>query len=241
MNDTAVSTAAEASDRSRQTKDAANEPGDLRRALAPLLLDVAVPLGSYYVAHSALGLSTVHALMVGSVVPAVRTIGGLLRRRGWNALATLMLVVNLAGIALTFATGDARLMLAKDSAISSVIGIGMLVSAGLGRPLMSSALKPMLTKGNAAKDKAWDALSADSARFRRLEKAFTLIWGCCLLADCVIRFVGAFTLPVATMAWLGTVILLGAIGAGVFLGGLASVPMDKLVAEAAADAANANA
>lgn len=204
---------------------------NLREALAPLVLDVAVPLGTYYLAHSAFGLSTMTALMVSSIVPAIRTVAGLFRKREWNALATLMLVVNLAGIALTFFTGDARLMLAKDSALSSVIGIGMLVSVFAGRPVMSSALKPMLTKGDAAKDAAWSSLSAESAAFQRLEQIFTLIWGCCLLADCVARFIGAFTLPVATMAWLGTVILLVAIALGIVIGGLASSRMDRMVAE----------
>jgi len=140
---------------------AARAVGDLRRALTPLAVDVAIPLGSYYLAHSAFGLSTVNALIISSVIPAVRTVTGLLRQREWNALA------------------------------------------------------------------------ATSLRFRRVEKAFTLIWGCRLLADCVARFVGAVTLPVATMAWLGTVILLGAVGAGIVAGGIASQPTEKLVREAA--------
>lgn len=209
-------------------------PPDLRSAFAPLLVDVAVPLGTYYVAHSALGLSTVAALMISSVVPAVRTLAGLFGKHDRNGLAMLMLVVNLAGIALTFATGDARLMLAKDSAISSVIGIGMLISVFGRTPLMSAALKPMLTKADPAKDAAWDRLAAGSVRFRRNERAFTLIWGTCLLADCVVRFIGAFTLPVATMTWLGTVILVGAIVLAIALSGPASSAMEKLVAETAA-------
>ncbi|WP_034270529.1 VC0807 family protein [Actinospica robiniae] len=206
---------------------------DPRSAFAPLLVDVAVPLGTYYVAHSALGLSTAAALIVSSLIPAARTLAGLFGKHERNALATLMLVVNLVGIALTFATGDARLMLAKDSAISSVIGIGMLASVFGRKPLMSAALKPMLTKGDPAKDAAWDQLTAGSARFRRNERAFTLIWGTCLLTDCVVRFIGAFTLPVATMTWLGTVILVGAILLAIALSGHASKTIEKLVDEAA--------
>ena len=212
-------------------------PADLRAAFAPLLIDVAVPLGAYYAAHSALGLSTVSALMISSIVPAARTLAGLFGKHERNSLALLMLTVNLAGIALTFATGDARLMLAKDSAISSVIGVGMIISVFGRKPLMSAALRPMLTKGDTAKDAAWDRLAADSERFRRNERAFTLIWGSCLLADCAARFIGAFTLPVATMAWLGTVILVGAILLAIALSGHASNTMEKLVTEAATEAA----
>jgi hypothetical protein len=41
--------------------------------------------------------------------------------------------------------------------------------------------------------------------------------------------VGAFTLPVPTMVWLGTVMLLGAIGLAIIVGGLAVGPMEKMM------------
>lgn len=51
-----------------------------------------------------------------------------------------------------------------------------------------------------------------------------------LLAECVVRIVGAYTLPVDTMVWLGTVVLLGAIGIGIVVsGGLAAEPMARMV------------
>ena len=68
---------------------------------------------------------------------------------------------------------------------------------------------------------------------RRLELLFSAIWGFALLADCVARLVGAYTLPVTTMAWLSTVMILGAVGLGVVAGGAAARPIEKM-AEAAA-------
>jgi hypothetical protein len=41
--------------------------------------------------------------------------------------------------------------------------------------------------------------------------------------------VGAFTLPVSTMAWLSTVFLIGAIVGGSMLGQIAVEPIEKLV------------
>jgi hypothetical protein len=47
---------------------------------------------------------------------------------------------------LGFVSGDLRLMLAKDSGVSSTVGIGILMSVVLGRPMMTAALKPFLVK-----------------------------------------------------------------------------------------------
>jgi hypothetical protein len=152
-----------------------------------------------------------------------------------NGLAALMLAVNVAGLAVSFAAGNPRWMIAKDSVISSVIAVAMLVSAMAGRPLMSAGVKPFLTKGMAGRTAAWDRLAAGSARFRRLEKVYTVIWGSVLLADCVARVIGAFMLPVGTMVWLSTVMIVVAIGlAMVVSGGAAAAPMEAMLREAEA-------
>ncbi|MCF3136464.1 VC0807 family protein [Streptomyces olivochromogenes] len=201
----------------------------------PLLVDVAVPLGSYYLFKDALGMSTFAALAWSSVVPALRTVWGLVKERQANGLAALILVVNVVSLLLSFVSGDPRLMLAKDSAVSSTVGIGILVSVALGRPMMTAGMKPFLVKGDAAKEAAWERLvaggAAGSADFLRKERAFSVVWGVVLLAECVVRVVGAYTVSVDTMVWLGTVIMIGALGiAFVVSGGLAVAPMEQLLA-----------
>lgn len=84
-------------------------------ALRPLILDLGVPLGSYYLMRAA-GVALVPALAVSSIIPAVRTVAGLVKDRSVNGLAALIVVVNVVSIAVTFWTGDPRLMLAKDAA-----------------------------------------------------------------------------------------------------------------------------
>ncbi|MES4888249.1 VC0807 family protein [Streptomyces sp. NPDC096012] len=197
----------------------------------PLLVDVAVPLGSYYVLKDGLGMSIFAALAWSSVVPAVRTAWGLVRERRTNALAGLILVVNVVSLLLSFVSGDPRLMLAKDSGVSSVVAIGILVSVRLGKPMMTAGMKPLLIKGDAAKEAAWERLASGSADFRRKENVFSAVWGLALLAECVARAVGAYTVPVDTMVWLGTVIMIGAMAvAFVVSGGLAVGPMDRMLA-----------
>jgi hypothetical protein len=212
----------------------APRPADLAKALRPLLLDVGVPVGGYYLLHAGFGLSVWLSLALSSIAPAARAAGGIATERRLNVLALLMVAVNLAGIAVSFLTGDPRAMIAKDSVISSVIALAILGSVVTRRPLMSAGLKPFMTRGTPERTAAWDRLSAGSPRFRRLEMLFSAIWGLALLADCVARLVGAYTLPVTTMVWLSTVLTLAAVGVGILAGGAASGPIEKMVeAEAA--------
>ncbi|MER8183368.1 VC0807 family protein [Kitasatospora sp. NPDC094015] len=206
-------------------------------ALRPLAVDVAVPLAAYYAAHSLCGMGLVASLTVSSAVPAVRTVAALVRDRSVNTLALVMLVVNVAGILLSSVSGDPRLMIAKDGALSSVIGGSMIVTALLGRPLMSAGMRPFIVKGDAARSAAWDRLAAGSvpgsAVFRRNERAFSLVWGTVLVAECVAKVIAAYALPVETMVWLGTVMLVGAIGLGVLIGNVfAGRVAEQVIAEA---------
>ncbi|MBS2537406.1 hypothetical protein KGQ20_32100 [Catenulispora sp. NF23] len=234
--ETAMSTA---DTESTTAPEALQTPNPLKQALLPLAVDIAVPLGAYYALHAGLGVGTAAALALSSVVPAARTITAAVTKRKLNALAALMLTVNVVAIALTFVSGNPRLMLAKDSAVSSTIALGMLWSVRGGKPMMSAGLKPFVVKGDVRRAAAWDALKAGSSAFRAKENLFTAIWGAWLLAECVARLAGAFLLPVSTMAWLGTVVLVVAIAGACVTGGAAVEPLEKLVEAQAADLASA--
>ncbi|WP_369248294.1 VC0807 family protein [Streptomyces sp. R41] len=210
----------------------------VRQTFLPLILDVAVPMGSYYLLKSGFGMSTMAALGWSSVVPAVRTVWGVVKERTFNGLAALILFVNVVGLLLSLVAGDPRLMLAKDSGVSSVVGIGILVSVMLGKPMMTTALKPFITKGDAVKTAAWERLLSGSERFRKFERTFSLVWGVALFGECLVRIVGAYTLPIDTMVWLGTVIMIATIAlAMLFSGGLAAGPMEKMLDDELADQA----
>ncbi|GAA3578060.1 VC0807 family protein [Streptomyces osmaniensis] len=200
------------------------------RNFAPLLIDVAVPIGAYYLLKNGFGMSTLMALALSSIVPAVRTGWGALKSRQVNGMAALILFVNVVSLLLSFVAGDPRLMIAKDSAVSSTIGIGIIVSVVLGKPMMTAGMKPWVVKGDAGREAAWARLHAGSARFRRAERMFSLVWGVVLLAECVVRVVGAYTLPVDTMVWAGNVIMVVAMALGFVVGGaLGAGPMAAMV------------
>jgi hypothetical protein len=144
--------------------------------------------------------------------------------------------VNVVGIQLTFVSGNVRVMFVKNSAISSVVAVGIILSVVRGRPLMTAGLKPFITKGDELRTAAWDHLVATSRQFRRYENHFSLIWGFSLLTECALRIVAAFTLSPGTMAWLSDALLAGGIAFAMIASGVgASSKLERLVdAEAAA-------
>ncbi|NNN38245.1 hypothetical protein HLK59_49720 [Streptomyces sp. S3(2020)] len=205
-----------------------------QNTFGPLIVDVAVPVGSYYLFRDGFGMSTFAALAWSSAVPAGRTVWGVVRERTVNGLAALILVVNAVSLLLGFVSGDPRLMLAKDSGVSSIIGVGILVSVVLGRPMMTAGFKPFLVRGDSAREAAWRRLAGGTAEgsvaFLRAERVFSVVWGVVLLAECVARVVGAYTLPVDTMVWLGSVVLAASLtSAFVVSRVVAAEPMARLL------------
>ncbi|MFG3323907.1 VC0807 family protein [Streptomyces sp. NPDC048171] len=201
-----------------------------RRTCVSLALDVGVPIGSYYVFKGVFGMGAVAALGWSSVVPVLRTGWGVLKRRDVNALPLLVLLANLVGLLLGFETGDARLMLVKDSAVSSVVGFVLLGSVLVGRPMMTGTLKPWLLKGDADREAAWVRLRRESRAFRRAELLFSGVWGVAFVAECALRIVGVYSFSVDTMVWLGTVVLIVTmLVAFVVSGALGAGPMARMI------------
>ncbi len=226
--------------------DDRRSPGaaSLLTVLRPLAIDIALPLGIYYVVGSVLGAPQVWALASASAVSGGRALWSTVRERQVNGVAVLMLALTLAGLLVTFVTGNARLMIAKDSGVSSVAGLVMIWSVLRGRPLMAPALEPYLTRGNPDRVRAWQHLTAESATFAKHLARYTMVWAVALLVECLLRVAGAFLLPVGVMVWLSTVLVVVAIGGSIVIGGAVTVPMEKLldeyvtqaIAAAAADA-----
>jgi hypothetical protein len=196
--------------------------------LRSLAVDIGVPLASYYLLRKA-GCDVVTSLAVSSAAPAAHAVLDLVRGRVVSGMAVLVLVVNVASVAISFWSGNPRVMLAKDGAVSSTIGVAILISVAVGKPLMTAGMRPFIVKGDAARDAASGWLAVTSPRFRALERGFSVVWGIACLTECVARVACAFILPVATMVWLSTVLLLASIGIAIVASSFFSVPLEKLV------------
>ncbi|HEX3592956.1 MAG TPA: VC0807 family protein [Pseudonocardiaceae bacterium] len=165
----------------------------------PLILDVAVPLGSYYLMRH-FGVPLVIALAISGLVPAVRVVWSMIRERTADGMALAVLTLTTVSIPIAFLTGSPKLLLAKESLGTGSLGIWVIVSVLLGKPAMINAFRAFLarTEGSSA---AWDQLMGDSAAFRRCIKGATLVWGVGFVTECVVRIALVVLLPVSTAVW----------------------------------------
>jgi hypothetical protein len=106
--------------------------------LRGLTWDVGLPLAAYYGLHAA-GTADWPALLAATGVAGLRIVWVAVRDRRLNAFATLMLVVFGIGLVLSSVSGDARLLLLKDSVTTAVVGLTFLVTSLRGTPLTVAA------------------------------------------------------------------------------------------------------
>lgn len=165
----------------------------------PLLLDVAVPLASYYLMRH-FGVPLVTALAVSGLIPAIRVVWSLVRDRTADGLALAVLVLTAVSIPVAFITGTPKLLLAKDAMGTGAFGIWIIISALIGKPAMAAGMRAFLarTQGSAL---AWQQLSAESPTFRSNLRAASAVWGVGFLIECLARIAVVVLLPVDTAVW----------------------------------------
>jgi uncharacterized membrane protein len=150
------------------------------------VFDVAGPLVVYFVLRSA-GLSTVTALVLSAILPALGVAFGMARDRRVDIIGVLVLIGIAVGTGLGLATGDARLVLLEGSVPTAVFGVVCLGSLWTGRPLMYRFAVDFI---GADTPKGRDFM--DRWRYPDFRHAFrltTAVWGGAFLAEAVARIV----------------------------------------------------
>jgi intracellular septation protein A len=162
----------------------------IRSLLPTLLIDVALPVGGYYLLRE-LGASDWVALAAGGAVSGALLLVGVVRSRRVDAGAALVLGLFAFGLLTLFLTGDARFAIAKDSLISLALGLVFLGSLLTRRPL----LLVFVAKTAPAVEERY----RESPAVRRTVRFATLLWGAGLLFDAALRVPLAYALPVDVM------------------------------------------
>ncbi|WP_227979829.1 VC0807 family protein [Nocardia spumae] len=187
----------------------ASAPGMDRKVLArQLLRDAGVPMAAYYGLHAA-GASDVVALSAGTVVSGAFVIAEIVRKRRLDPFAAVILASFALGLVLTFVSGDARFVVAKDSFTTALIGAAFLLSVIVGKPLIYVSAQ----RGMSA-----DAATAFQERYRtrpqmrRVLNLLSIVWGAGLCLEAALRLVLVYQLPIPTMVWLSTVMMVVTFG-----------------------------
>lgn len=178
------------------------------RQLLPLVWDVGLPTGAYYLVRAS-GESPYLSLLAGTVVAGLRVGYVAVSSRKFDGFAAFLLTVFGVGLALAFVTGDARFLLAKDSVTTGVAGLIFLGTCLFGRPLCFYAAGRMLAR-TPGKRRHWESLWASSKEFRHLMLVMTLVWGFGQLAEAVVRLPLVYLLPIDVMAGLSSAMQIAA-------------------------------
>lgn len=182
--------------------------GISRRTMARgLALDVGLPVVTYYVLHAA-GVSNWFALLAATLVAGARIVLVAIRQRVLNALAFVMLVIYGLGLALTFATGDVRFLVLKDSIGTGVLGLLFLCFALAGHPLTLAATRTWAPERAAAMAERYRTEPA----VRHGHFVASMVWGVGLLAEALVRVLLVFLLPISVVVGLSTALAVLVIG-----------------------------
>ncbi|AYF77777.1 hypothetical protein D7D52_32625 [Nocardia yunnanensis] len=179
---------------------------NLLRMLAPTIRDIAVPLAAYYALHAA-GYSDFAALLAGALISGVIVLVEVVRARRVDAMSALILAGFVFGIVSSLISGDARMMIVRDSLTTGVIGLAFGISALLGKPLTYIAARKAFS-ANPQKLAEMEYKYENIPAVRKLHNRIAAMWGAGLIGESGLRVVLAYQLPISTMAWLSTVLAL---------------------------------
>jgi hypothetical protein len=170
-------------------------------ALSPLLFDVAVPVGMYYLLHG-LGLGLTPAMIVSGLIPFGRSLFALVVSKKADHLALMMVGLFLLSLVLVAFTGSPRFILVKESFGAALIAIWCLGTAWSTRPLTFYTARPFLTKGRPEALESWDRMTGYSSEFQCIQRRLAIVWGLGILLEAGVRVWIAVRLPVQTAVWL---------------------------------------
>ncbi|HEY5882804.1 MAG TPA: VC0807 family protein [Nakamurella sp.] len=168
-----------------------------------LLLGVVVPLASYYVLRG-LGASIWTALVAGAALPAVRLGTSLLLQRRVSRASLFTLALLAVGTAIGLMTADARLLMARESYLTGVVGGWILLSLLWPRPLVFTATVGFMRQPAAEE---WHRSWAASATFRQAMRGMTWGFGLAFLIDAAARVAMSYTLPLDIVPVASVVLL----------------------------------
>lgn len=178
----------------------------LRAMVTTLCYDIGLSVLAYFVAEL-LGASNYVSLLAGTVVSGLRVLWVALRQRRLDPFALFLLTLFGAGLALSFVTGDARIILAKDAAGSCTAGLVFLGSCIIKRPIAYYAAQRFARSAGSAQHEEFQA-TAHSDTMRARWYRVSLVWGIALLVDVCLRVAAIYLLPIRLAANISQVLML---------------------------------
>lgn len=162
------------------TEDRPPKPS-VRRALLPVLIDIAPPLVAYY-GLRACGTSEYVALLSATVLSGVKVTYDAVKARRLDPFAGYLLLTFGLSLAVAFATTDPKLILAGNTIVNGVGSLVFLGSCVVGTPL-TQVVAERVRPADDVSEPGEDAFA------RRLHVLLSAMWGIGLFVEVVVRLV----------------------------------------------------
>jgi len=193
-------------DASRVAKPTAGtkpEIADRLRSIAKIvIIDVAAPVIAYSLLRFA-GMSTVTALVLSGVFPALGVAIGVIKHRRLDVVGALVLAGILVGTVLGLISHSARLVLMEGSVPTAMFGVACLGSLWTRRPLMYifsvEFIGPDTAKGREMIS-LWQYQG-----FQRIFRIITAVWGVGFLLEAALRVAIVYNTSTSTALSLSKV------------------------------------
>lgn len=177
------------------------------RALLPTLaIDVGGTTIVYYALARFYPSTSVWPILGASLVPAVSNIVNLVRRKTVDMVGLLILLGMMGGLIPALLGGTPRLLLIRESFVSGLLGLVLLVSPFvMRRPIGYYVIREFLTANDALPEEHFEVLWR-TAYFRHGVRVVTIAWGVVLLGELVLRAFMALTMNVGLVVSVSPVI-----------------------------------
>ncbi|WP_146075013.1 VC0807 family protein [Streptomyces sp. Ru73] len=182
----------------------------LGEMFSTLFWDIGLSIAVYYVLR-ACGVGVYPSMLGATAAAALRVVYVAVLPRRFDVFAAFMLSVWGVGLLLSFVSGDARFVLAKDSVPTGLAGLIFLGTAVAGRPMIYAVVRR--TQGRTPRalaelERRWAAEPA----FRRTLTVMTCVWGVGMTAEAVLRLPMIYLLPVDAATGLSGLMQLATFG-----------------------------
>jgi hypothetical protein len=155
-----------------------------------------------------LGVSTLTALMLGGIFPAISIAHGYLRTRQFELLGIIVLGLLALGTAASLISGSVFFAIVKDSFLTATFGLLCLGSLLGERPLAFYIIRQFLSGHDSALNQWWNGLW-EGAIFRRMNRIITVVWGIVVIAEAVARVLLALVVTPAAVVTISPALAFG--------------------------------
>lgn len=176
------------------------------KAVIPaLIIDVGGTMVVYYLLLSHFPSTSLWPLILASLVPVFSNVYDVTKHRKVDVVGVLVLLGIVGSILGISFGGTQKLLLIRESFITCLVGIGLLVSLGFRKPLGYYLVYEFMTANEKLNPVPFEQLWA-SRYFRWAIRRGTFLWGLLLIGEFVLRVFLVFTLPVGMVLGVGPLI-----------------------------------